>query len=172
MCSSDLFNKETEFVYDPNQKSFPKTNTEAEAFISKYIQFQVANYIATDIKTDEAKARVIKNYERNLKRIKDTKFDDLVSNYLNSFAGALDPHSTFFSRDFYEDFNIDMKLKLEGIGATLSQDDGFTTVEALVTGGAAAKSGLLEPKDKIVAVSKKDGKMENVVSLIRFKFLS
>ncbi len=160
-----IFNKETEFVYDPNQKSFPKTNTEAEAFISKYIQFQVANYIATDIKTDEAKARVIKNYERNLKRIKDTKFDDLVSNYLNSFAGALDPHSTFFSRDFYEDFNIDMKLKLEGIGATLSQDDGFTTVEALVTGGAAAKSGLLEPKDKIVAVSKKDGKMENVVDM-------
>lgn len=160
-----VFNKDTEFVYDPNQKSFPKTNTEAEEFISKYIQFQVANYIATDIKMDEAKTRVIKNYERNLKRIKDTKFDDLVSNYLNSFAGALDPHSTFFSRDFYEDFNIDMKLKLEGIGATLSQDDGFTTVEALVTGGAAAKSGLLEPKDKIVAVSKKDGKMENVVDM-------
>ena len=160
-----VFNKETEFIYDPNQKSFPKTNKEAEEFISKYIQFQVANYIATDIKIDEAKARVIKNYDRNLKRIKDTKFDDLVSNYLNSFAGALDPHSTFFSRDFYEDFNIDMKLKLEGIGATLSQDDGFTTVEALVTGGAAAKSGLLEPKDKIVAVSKKDGKMENVVDM-------
>ncbi len=160
-----VFNKETEFIYDPNQKSYPKTNKEAEEFISKYIQFQVANYIATDIKIDEAKARVIKNYDRNLKRIKDTKFDDLVSNYLNSFAGALDPHSTFFSRDFYEDFNIDMKLKLEGIGATLSQDDGFTTVEALVTGGAAAKSGLLEPKDKIVAVSKKDGKMENVVDM-------
>ena len=116
-----VFNKETEFIYDPNQKSFPKTNKEAEEFISKYIQFQVANYIATDIKIDEAKARVIKNYDRNLKRIKDTKFDDLVSNYLNSFAGALDPHSTFFSRDFYEDFNIDMKLKLEGYKAMQPQ---------------------------------------------------
>ena len=58
-----------------------------------------------------------------------------------------------------------MGLSLEGIGATLSQDDGFTVIEALVTGGAAAKSGMLEPKDKIVAVSKKDGKMENVIDM-------
>ncbi|MFN3454981.1 MAG: S41 family peptidase [Pseudobdellovibrio sp.] len=159
------FNKETEFIYDPEKKEYPKTAKDAEEFISKYVQFQIANYLATDIKLDEAKTRVIKNYERNLKRVKDTKFDDLVANYLNSFALALDPHSSFFSKDFYEDFNIDMKLKLEGIGATLSQEDGFTTIEALVTGGAAAKSGLLEPKDKIVAVSKKDGKMENVVDM-------
>lgn len=158
------FNKDTEFVYDPDKKDYPKTAKEAEEFLSKYIQFQVANYLATDIKLDEAKSRVIKNYERNLKRLKDIKYDDLVANYLNSFALALDPHSSFFSKDYYEDFNIDMKLKLEGIGATLSQEDGFTTIEALVTGGAAAKSGQLEPKDKIIAVSK-GAKMENVVDM-------
>ncbi len=158
------FNKDTEFVYDPDKKDYPKTQKEAEEFLAKYVQFQVANYLATDIKLDEAKTRVIKNYERNLKRLKDIKYDDLVANYLNSFALALDPHSSFFSKDYYEDFNIDMKLKLEGIGATLSQDDGFTTIEALVTGGAAAKSGQLEPKDKIVAVSK-GNKMENVVDM-------
>jgi len=125
----------------------------------------VANYLATDMKLDEAKGRVIKNYERNMKRLKETKSDDLIAGYLNAFALSLDPHSTFFSKDYYEDFNIDMKLTLEGIGATLSQDDGFTTIESLVTGGAAAKSGVLEPKDKIVAVSKKDGKMENVIDM-------
>lgn len=158
------FNKDTEFIYDPDKKDYPKSQKEAEEFLAKYVQFQVANYLATDIKLDEAKTRVIKNYERNLKRLKEIKYDDLVANYLNSFALALDPHSSFFSKDYYEDFNIDMKLKLEGIGATLSQDDGFTTIEALVTGGAAAKSGLLEPKDKIVAVSK-GNKMENVVDM-------
>jgi len=158
------FNKETEFIYDPDKKEFPKAAKDAEEYLAKYVQFQVANYIATDIKMDEAKSRVIKNYERNLKRIKETKFEDLIASYLNSFALSLDPHSSFFSRDYYEDFNIDMKLKLEGIGATLSQEDGFTTIEALVTGGAAAKSGLLEPKDKIIAVSK-GNKMENVVDM-------
>lgn len=159
------FNKDTEFVYDPDKKTYPKNEKEANEFVDKYLQFQVANYLATDMKIDEAKARVVKNYERNLKKIKETKTDELFSTYLNAFALALDPHSTFFSKDFYDDFNIDMKLTLEGIGATLSQDDGFTVVESLVTGGAAAKSGMLEAKDKIIAVSKKDGKMENVIDM-------
>lgn len=159
------FNKDTEFIYDPDHKDFPKTTDNANEFIGKYVQFQLANYMATDIKIDEAKTRVVKNYERNLKRFKDTGFDKLVSNYLNSFALSLDPHSSFFDKDYYDDFKIDMSLSLEGIGATLSQEDGFTVVEALVPGGAAAKSGLVEPQDKIVAVSKKDGKMENVIDM-------
>ena len=159
------FNKETEFTYDPDHKPYPKTNEEAEEFIKKYVQFQIANYLATDIKIDEAKERVIKNYDRNLKRTRDTKTEELMSSYLNSFALSLDPHSSFFSKDYYEDFTIDMSLSLEGIGATLSQQDGFTTIEALVPGGAAAKSRNLDPQDKIVAVSKKDGKMENVIDM-------
>ncbi len=163
------FNKETEFVYDLDKKAFPKDTQEANTFINNYIQFQIANYLATDMKMDEAKGRVIKNYDRNIKRLNETKPEDLLSGYLNAFASSLDPHSTFFSKDFYDDFNIDMKLSLEGIGATLSQDDGFTTIESLVTGGAAAKSGALAPKDKIIAVSKKGTKgtlkMENVVDM-------
>jgi carboxyl-terminal processing protease len=159
------FNKDTEFVYDPDHKDFPKTADEANEFVKKYIQFQVANYVATDVKLAEAKKRVIKNYERNLKRIKEVKFETLVANYLNAFALSLDPHSSFFSKEYYDDFTIDMSLSLEGIGATLSQEDGFTVIEALVAGGAAAKSGLVEPQDKIVAVSKKDGKMENVIDM-------
>lgn len=166
LSSKDFkFNSETEFVYDPQHKVYAATSEEANEFVKKYIQFQVANYLATDIKMEEAKQRVAKNYERNLKRIKETKQETLISNYLNSFALSLDPHSSFFSREYYEDFTIDMSLSLEGIGATLSQEDGFTTVEALVAGGAASKSGLVKPQDKIVAVSQKNGKMENVVDM-------
>lgn len=163
------FNKDTEFIYDPEHKNFAKTSEEANEFVKKYVQFQVANYLATDIKLDEAKQRVIKNYERNLKRVKETRQETLVANYLNSFALSLDPHSSFFSKEYYDDFTIDMSLSLEGIGATLSQEDGFTIVEALVPGGAAAKSGLVKPQDKIVAVSKSEkkapGKMENVIDM-------
>ena len=159
------FDPTTEFIYDPDHKNHPKTTEEANEFIAKYVQFQLANYIATDIKMDEAKKRVVKNYTRILKRYTDTKFETLVSDYLNSFAMSLDPHSSFFSKEYYDDFTIDMSLSLEGIGATLSQEDGFTVVEALVAGGAASKSGLVDPQDKIVAVSRKDGKMENVIDM-------
>ena len=148
------FDSTTEFVFDPEKKSWPKNDAEANDYLKKYIQFQIANYMATDMKLAEAKETVIKNYERSVKRIQDTKQDDLYSGYLDSFARALDPHSSFFSRDVLEDFEIQMRLSLEGIGATLSSQDGFTVVEQLVPGGAAAKSGLIDPQDKIIAAVK------------------
>lgn len=157
------FDSTTEFVFDPEKKAWPKTDAEANDYLKKYIQFQIANYMATDMKLPEAKSTVIKNYERAVKRIEDTKQDDLYSGYLDAFARALDPHSSFFSRDVLEDFEIQMRLSLEGIGATLSSQDGFTVVEQLVPGGAAAKSGLIEPQDKIIAVGQSKDKMENVI---------
>lgn len=159
------FDPKTEFTFDPDKKSFPKTTDEANDFLKKYIHFQIANYQATDMKMDEAKKNVIKNYERAVKRLQDTKQADLYSDYLDSFARALDPHSSFFSRDSLEDFEIQMRLSLEGIGATLSSQDGFTVVEQLVPGGAAAKSGVIEPQDKIIAVGQEKGTMENVIDM-------
>ncbi len=157
------FDSTTEFVFDPEKKAWPKNDAEANDYLKKYIQFQIANYMATDMKLPEAKSTVVKNYERAVKRIQDTKQDDLYSGYLDAFARALDPHSSFFSRDVLEDFEIQMRLSLEGIGATLSSQDGFTVVEQLVPGGAAAKSGLIDPQDKIIAVGQSKDKMENVI---------
>jgi carboxyl-terminal processing protease len=159
------FDPKTEFTFDPDKKPFPKNADEANEFLKKYIHFQIANYQATDMKLEEAKKNVVKNYERAVKRIEDTKQSDLFSDYLDSFARALDPHSSFFSRDSLEDFEIQMRLSLEGIGATLSSQDGFTVVEQLVPGGAAAKSGLIEPQDKIIAVGQEPAKMDNVIDM-------
>ncbi|MEK6773668.1 MAG: S41 family peptidase [Bdellovibrionota bacterium] len=157
------FDPKTEFSYDPDHKTFSKNKDEANEYLKKYIHFQIANYLATDMKLDEAKSNVIKNYERALKRTRETDQDDLYAGYLDSFARALDPHSSFFSRDVLDDFEIQMRLSLEGIGATLSSQDGFTVVEQLVPGGAAARSGLIEPQDKIIAVGQETGSMENVI---------
>jgi carboxyl-terminal processing protease len=154
-----------EFVFDPEKKEYPKTDKEAESFLRNYIHFQVATYVATDMKLEEAKKSVIKNYERAVKRVNDTSYEDLLVQYLDSFARALDPHSSFLSRDFFEEFNINMSLSLEGIGATLSQQEGFTVIEALVPGGAAAKSGQIEIQDKILAVGQETGPLENVIDM-------
>lgn len=159
------FDETTEFVFDPDKKAWPKDTAEANEYLKKYIQFQIGNYLATDMKIDEAKKNVIKNYERSVKRTQDINQDDLYAGYLDSFARALDPHSSFFSRDVLEDFEIQMRLSLEGIGATLSSQDGFTVVEQLVPGGAAAKSGQIEPQDKIIAVGQEKGPMENVIDM-------
>jgi carboxyl-terminal processing protease len=158
------FDPKVEIVFDPDKKPFPKTNKEADEFLGKYIHFQVSNYLATDMKLDEAKTNVKKNWDRAVKRTQETTSDDIFSGYLDCFARGLDPHSSFFSKDVLEDFEIQMSLSLEGIGATLSSQDGFTVIESLVPGGSAARSGQLQPQDKIIAVGQGEkGAMENVV---------
>jgi carboxyl-terminal processing protease len=158
------FDNKVEIVFDPDKKEFPKSNDDANDFLRRYVHFQISNYLATDMKLEEAKSNVIKNWERAVKRTIETKDDDIYAGYLDSFARGLDPHSSFFSKDVLEDFEIQMSLSLEGIGATLSQQDGFTVVEALVPGGSAARSGQLKPQDKIIAVGQGEkGVAENVV---------
>ena len=161
------FNKNTQLILDPDYRKYSKTKRQADKYHKKYIQFQVSNYLATDMKPEEAKQNVVRSYERMLKRVgkmgKPENRSDLWAIYVDAFAMALDPHSRYLSQDALEDFQIQMRLSLEGIGATLSNRDGFTVVEQLVPGGAAARSGLLRPKDKIIAVGQEDGPLENIV---------
>lgn len=157
--------EKAEFTFDPDKRDYYKTDKDAEEFVKNYIHFQVANYVSTDMKIEEAKKSVLKNYDRAVKRVEETTPEDLLVQYLDSFARALDPHSSFLSRDFFEEFNINMSLSLEGIGATLSQQDGFTIIDALVPGGAAARSGLVQTQDKILAVGQEKGQMENVIDM-------
>ena len=163
--SNYKFDEKVEFIFDAEKKPWPKNQQEANAFMEKYLHFQISNYLATDMKLEEAKSRVIKLYERVLKKAQDESTDDIYAGYLDSFGHSLDPHSTYFSKDAFDDFSIQMGLNLEGIGATLSSEDGFTKIEALVPGGPAARSGQVEPQDLIVAVGQATGPMENVIDM-------
>lgn len=158
------FNPKTKLIVDSKKRKFGKNKSEVQDFQKKYIQLQVANYIATDVKENEAREKVLKNYERSAKKMAEDKAEDVLANYLDSFSSALDPHSTYWSREAFEEFEISIRLSLEGIGATLSSKDGFTTIEQLIPGGAAAKSGALQAKDKIVGVAQgEDGQFEDVM---------
>lgn len=159
------FDSKVEFVFDPDKKTYPVNQAEADDFLKKYVHFQISNYLATEMKLPEAKTNVMKGWDRTLKRVSEVKDEELNSGYLESFARALDPHSDFMPRDNNEDFKISMSLSLQGIGATLSTQDGFTVVEDLVPGGPAARSGLIDPQDKIIAVGQDGAAMENVIEM-------
>lgn len=164
------FDQNTTLSLDPDTRKYPANKVEADKFHNKYIQFQLSNSMAGGIKQEEAQQQLVRTYERTAKRLKERSQEDLYADYLDSFGRALDPHSSFMSRDVMEDFQIQMGLSLEGIGATLSSQDGFTVVEQLIPGGAAKQSNLIQPQDKIVAVGQygNDGQpaeMENVVDL-------
>jgi len=90
--------------------------------------------------------------------------DDVMELFLDSVAGALDPHSSYWSPSTEESFRHSMGKALQGIGATLYTEDGYTVVRDLVRGGPAYKSRELQAKDKIQGVGQgRDGKIENVI---------
>ena len=159
------FQENTELVFDANLREFPKNKTEFETQLMKYLQFQISNYLASDMKLAQAKKQLEHRYELSAKRQGDIKRDDLYSMFLDAFANGLDAHSSYLSQDSLEDFEIQMRLSLEGIGAALTWEDGYTTVESLLPGGAAEKTGELMPKDKIISVAQGNGPFEPVIDV-------
>ena len=81
---------------------------------------------------------------------------DILEIYLNAFLRIFDPHTNYMAPESKENFDISMSLSLQGIGATLSWQDGYTTVSSLVPGGPAARDGRLRPGDRIVAVAQSE----------------
>jgi len=87
----------------------------------------------------------------------------ILERYLTSFARAFDPHTDFMSPNSMEDFEINMKLSLQGIGAILSSEEGAAKVERLIPGGPAEQDGRLKPGDKIIAVAQGDDQPVDVL---------
>lgn len=116
-----------------------------------------------------------RRYRWILQMTTNTDGDAILQSYLEALAHAYDPHSDYFSAPHAQDFSIDMSLSLFGIGAQLQEDYGYCTIKELVPGGPAAKSKLLNPDDRIIAVSQGgnppvdvvDMDLEKVVQLIR-----
>ncbi|MDR0609481.1 MAG: carboxy terminal-processing peptidase [Planctomycetaceae bacterium] len=117
--------------------------------------------------TSFRKRMLLENHIANGKILDDIKKaanDDVMEAYLSAISGALDPHTSYMSPKTLEDFNNMMRKALEGIGATLTSEDGYTVVKKLVKGGPADKAGELKENDKITGVGQgKDGKIEDVV---------
>ena len=102
-------------------------------------------------------------YEGQLKRAYQARSEDAFQAYMNAFAGMWDPHTSYFSPRTSENFNINMSLSLEGIGAVLQGDNEYTKVVRLVPGGPAFQQGQLQPADRIVSVTQEGETAVNVI---------
>ena len=138
---------------DPDDRNHPMTNAERDALRRKLVHFQFANYTSSGTSPPEAKKRLIHRYELITRRVGELDSADIYSIFLDAYANAFDPHTSYFSAEALEDFRIGMELSLEGIGAVLSARDGYTTVQEIVPGGAADRQGGLRTQDKIISVA-------------------
>ena len=137
---------------------------------------ELISILLKEKKLEKSKEKLFKriaNREKSLNRISN---DDVFSMYVNSFTSFYDPHTNYMTPKNQEDFEINMYLSLEGIGAILTIKDGITEIVRLIPGGPAEKSGLIKVSDKIVGVASKvgneiqdvrDWRIDEVVNLIR-----
>lgn len=123
----------------------------------------------------EARKRLHSRYNTILRSIHDTETAEVLEMFLSALTHCFDPHSSYMSPETLEEFRISMQLSLDGIGAALKSEDGYTFIASIVKGGAASKDGRLEVGDKITAVAQEVGdfvdivemKLSKVVRLIR-----
>lgn len=106
---------------------------------------------------------LIKRYKNQQKRLQQTRSEDVFQAYINSFAQTYDPHTTYLSPDNAENFDINMSLSLEGIGAMLQGDNEHVKIVRLIPAGPAEKSKLVAPADKIIAVGQGDKELVDVI---------
>ncbi len=161
----DLNTDESELL-DRHNAPYPKDEKDAEAIWRKRIKFEFAEQLATGVTEAEAREAIRRRYHSAYLRMEQTSHNEVVSMYLNSFTATYDPHSAYMSPDEQENFNISLRLSLEGIGATLRWDDGYTIISSVIPGGAAAREGTLKVEDKVISVAQgKDGPFEDVRNL-------
>jgi len=104
-----------------------------------------------------------KRYANRLKRLMQTKSEDVFSIYMNSITSVYDPHTGYLSPDMVDNFNINMSLSLKGIGATLTTDGEYTKIVSLVPASPAANSGQLFVNDRIIGVAQENADMIDVI---------
>jgi len=116
-------------------------------------------------KEDEAIIETLDDRYKNLdRRISELNSDDIFQFFMNAFAQSIEPHTAYMSPRSSENFEISMRLSLEGIGALLGRENEYTSIASVVPGGPADKEGSLQAGDRVTAVGQgRDGKLQDVV---------
>jgi carboxyl-terminal processing protease len=162
---------------DRSKAEWPADLAAADDLWRRRLKYELVSEVLNKKTIEEAKETVRKRYERLLKNTAEIEGTELAELYLSTIARLYDPHSSYFSATTYEDFGIQMRLKLVGIGALLGLEDDNCIVREIVPGGPADLGRQLKPNDKIISVAQEGSepveiigmKLRKIVDMIRGK---
>lgn len=156
-------NSDKTLLADREKAPWPKDTAEQQElwtnqFTDDVLRLKLAN------KTDEdISSQLTKRYQNQLKRLNQISSEDIFQSYINAFTTSYDPHTEYMSPETAENFDINMSLSLEGIGAVLQSDNDYVKIVRLVPAGPAAKSKQLAPADRIVAVGQENEELVDII---------
>jgi carboxyl-terminal processing protease len=161
------FDIDESFTFDREKEPWPANAVEMNELWRKRVKNDALSLITAGKQWPEAAEVLRKRYEHVAKRMDQSKPDDVFEAFMNAFVLSLDPHSNYFSARNSEEYNIQMSLSYEGIGASLQLTDDYVTVIDVIAGGPAAVSGKLAANDRITAVG--EGKTGELVDVIGWR---
>jgi carboxyl-terminal processing protease len=158
------FTIDESYALDVEDRTWAKSSEVLDERWRKTVKNQVLSLKLAEKADEELAPTLVKRYKNQLKRVEQYNSQDVFQIYANALTELYDPHSNYFSPRRSENFNINMSLSLEGIGAVLQIEDEYTKVARLVAKGPADKQGELRPADKIIGVGQgEEGEMVDVV---------
>ena len=156
-----------DIYYEDNQWS--KSESDLKEIWRNETKNDLLVALMSDTLSDDPNKVLIKRYKNRIRRIQQQKEEDIFSIAINTLANQFDPHSSYLSPRSAEDFDMNMSLKLEGIGALLGAEDDYTKIVSLVPGGPAEKSGEIEPDDKITRIRQLDSNEDGYVDVVGWR---
>ncbi|CAI8860065.1 carboxy terminal-processing peptidase [Pseudomonas chlororaphis] len=158
----DFTTKES-LLIDRKDAPWLKTTAELDDLWRKRVKDEVLRMKIAGKEPKQIQETLTKRYKNQLARLDQTRAEDIFQAYINTFAMSYDPHTNYLSPDNAENFDINMSLSLEGIGAVLQSDNDQVKVVRLVPAGPADKTKQVAPADKIIGVAQGDKEMVDVV---------
>lgn len=157
------FTLDEELLVDRENAAWAKDAKELDDLWRKRVKDEVLRLKLAGKEPEAIEELLTKRYKNQLSRLEQTRGEDVFQTYINAFAQSYDPHTQYLSPDNAENFDINMSLSLEGIGAVLQSDNEHVKVVRLVPAGPAEKSKQIVPADKIVGVGQGDEEMVDVI---------
>ena len=158
------FTVDESYPLEIDDQLWAQTNEELDERWRLHLKNQILSLKLAKKSEDELASTIGKRQKNQLKRVQQYNSQDVFQIYANALTELYDPHTNYLSPRRSENFNINMSLSLEGIGAVLQIEDDYTKVARLVAKGPADKQGELKPADKIVGVGQgESGPIEDVV---------
>lgn len=157
------FTAKDEINFKREDLAWATNEKELDEYWEKRVKYDELNLALTGKNETQIREVLTKRYKRVLKTIEQSNNEDCFQVFMNAFAREIDPHTSYLAPRKKRDFDSEMSLSFEGIGATLSQQDDYTVIMSFVTGGPAEKSKLLTVGDKIIGVGQSNSPIEDVI---------